>query len=269
MSHFVLRDENQENVQPRKQLSGQHAPPGGRTVLGVLQENRGLRAQRGGKPQAPILAANNTLGINDENYGRIPAGKTTGKQTTFTIHVDEPDCTNYKKQTLAKKPMHDENLKQLNSVVISLGHRQPLAPIEMPTTVSFEELVGPFRVEDGVKLNSQTYCQFLEDFFKQWYRKKSVSFKKNMIFMQDNAPSHASNYSTAWLASKGLKEEKIMTWPPCSPDLNPIENLWSLIKCEIYREGKQSTSRKSVWEAVVPAARNVDRKQIMQLTIYG
>ncbi|CAJ0940268.1 unnamed protein product [Ranitomeya imitator] len=35
------------------------------------------------------------------------------------------------------------------------------------------ELVGPFRVEDGVKLNSQTSCQFLEDnFFKQWYMKK-------------------------------------------------------------------------------------------------
>ncbi|CAJ0926660.1 unnamed protein product [Ranitomeya imitator] len=130
-----------------------------------------------------------------------------------------------------------------------------------------DELVGSFRVEDGVKLNSQTYCPFLEDnFFKQWYRKKSVSFKKNMIFMQDNAPSHASNYSTVWLASKGLKEEKIMTWPPCSPDLNLIENLWSLRKCEIYREGKQSTSRNSVWEAVVAAARNVDRKQIKQLT---
>ncbi|CAJ0933418.1 unnamed protein product, partial [Ranitomeya imitator] len=38
-----------------------------------------------------------------------------------------------------------------------------------------DELVGPLRVEDGVKLNSQTYCQFLEDnFFKQWYRKKSM-----------------------------------------------------------------------------------------------
>ncbi|CAI5686570.1 unnamed protein product [Oreochromis niloticus] len=122
-----------------------------------------------------------------------------------------------------------------------------------------DELVGPFRVEDGVKLNSQSYCQFLEDtFFKQWYRKKSASFKKNMIFMQDNAPSHASKYSTAWLARKGIKEEKLMTWPPCSPDLNPIENLWSIIKCEIYKEGKQYTSLNSVWEAVVAAARNVD-----------
>lgn len=87
-----------------------------------------------------------------------------------------------------------------------------------------------------------------------------------MIFMQDNAPSHASKYSTAWLARKGLKEEKLMTWPPCSPDLNPIENLWSIMKCEIYKEGKQYTSLNSVWEAVVAAARNVDGEQIKTLT---
>ncbi|XP_038151748.1 von Willebrand factor A domain-containing protein 7-like [Cyprinodon tularosa] len=46
-------------------------------------------------------------------------------------------------------------------------------------------------------INSQTYCQVLEDTaIKQWYKKKSSSFKKNMIFMQDKAPSHASKYTT-------------------------------------------------------------------------
>ncbi|CAJ0953022.1 unnamed protein product [Ranitomeya imitator] len=35
---------------------------------------------------------------------------------------------------------------------------------------------------------------------------------------------------------------------------------------QILQGGKQSTSRNSVWEAVVAAARNVDRKQIKQLT---
>ncbi|MGL6081657.1 MAG: hypothetical protein ACRC4N_04045, partial [Gammaproteobacteria bacterium] len=58
----------------------------------------------------------------------------------------------------------------------------------------------------------------------------------------------------------------LMTWPPCSPDLNPIENLWSIIKCEIYKEGKQYTSLNSVWEAVVAAAHNGDGEQIKTLT---
>ena len=106
-------------------------------------------------------------------------------------------------------------------------------------------------------------CQFLEDtFFKQWYGKKYASFKKTMIFMQDNAPYHASKYSTAWLASKGLKDERIMTWPPSSPDLNRIENLWALLKWVIYGEGKPYTSLNSVWEAVVAAAQKVDHQQI-------
>ncbi|KAI3351297.1 hypothetical protein L3Q82_005846 [Scortum barcoo] len=95
---------------------------------------------------------------------------------------------------------------------ISNGHRAPLrlrrqqggGGVLVWAGIIKDELVGPFRVEDGLRLNSQTYCQFLEDtFFTQWYRKKSASFKKTMIFMQDNAPSQASKYSTVWLASKG------------------------------------------------------------------
>ena len=61
-----------------------------------------------------------------------------------------------------------------------------------------DELVEPFHVKDGHKINSRTYFQFLEDtFFKQWYRKKSASFKKTMIVQRDNAPPQASKYCTA------------------------------------------------------------------------
>lgn len=89
---------------------------------------------------------------------------------------------------------------------ISNGHRAPLqlrqqqggGGVLVWAGIIKGELVGPFWVEDGLKINSQTYCQFLEDtFFKQCYRKKSASFKKTMMFIQDNAPSHASKYSTA------------------------------------------------------------------------
>ena len=78
------------------------------------------------------------------------------------------------------------------------------------------ELVGPFKVEDCVKIDSVGYTQFLEKNLMPWTKKKSVAFKKKMIFMQDNAPSHASKFTREWLAKKSIKEDHLMTWPPTS-----------------------------------------------------
>lgn len=57
-----------------------------------------------------------------------------------------------------------------------------------------------------------------------------------------------------------------MTWPPSSPDLNPIENLWALLKREIYSDGRQYTFLNRIWEAVVAASAKIDREQIKKLT---
>ena len=57
-----------------------------------------------------------------------------------------------------------------------------------------------------------------------------------------------------------------MTCLPYSPDLNPIENLRSLLKWSIYSQEKQYTSLNSVWEAVVTAAQNDDSQLIEKLT---
>ena len=45
--------------------------------------------------------------------------------------------------------------------------------------------------------------------------------------MQDNAPSHTANLVEGYLEEKGVD---VIDWPPYSPDLNPIENLWSWMK---------------------------------------
>lgn len=50
------------------------------------------------------------------------------------------------------------------------------------------------------------------------------------IFMQDNAPIHKAHAVTKWLEDMGIE---VVDWPPYSPDLNPIENLWKMLKAKI------------------------------------
>ncbi len=86
------------------------------------------------------------------------------------------------------------------------------------------ELVGPFRVPEGVKMTSAKYIEFPTDYFLPWYKKKNRAFRSKIIFMRDNAPSHAAKNTSVSLAAMGIKREKLMVWPPSSPDLNPIKN---------------------------------------------
>jgi hypothetical protein len=52
------------------------------------------------------------------------------------------------------------------------------------------------------------------------------------IFMHDNAPIHTAHIIREWLAEQGID---VIDWPPYSSDLNPIENLWAILKAEMYR----------------------------------
>ncbi len=119
------------------------------------------------------------------------------------------------------------------------------------------EMVGPFRGPDSVKMTSARYVEFLTDHFLLWYRKKNHAFQNKMIFMQDNAPSHAAKNTIDSLIAMGLKREKIMVWPPSSPDLKPIENLWSFLKMKIYEGGRQYTSKQQLWEAILASSNEI------------
>ena len=129
-----------------------------------------------------------------------------------------------------------------------------------------DQLVGPVRVPEGVKVNSEAYCDLLEDAFMPWFEKLSPNKQKSLIFQQDNAPAHSSKYTMEWLRNKGLGSNQIMVWPTNSADLNPIENLWSILKREVYKDGRQFTSKESLWEAIQEAAEAVLPSTVLKLT---
>ena len=69
-----------------------------------------------------------------------------------------------------------------------------------------DELVGPVRVPEGVKITSAVYCQLLESALLPWLEDVPLLKRYKLIYQHYNAPSHSANATQAFLSSIGYSE---------------------------------------------------------------
>ena len=80
--------------------------------------------------------------------------------------------------------------------------------------------------------------------------------------MQDNAPIHKSKSSIRWF---NHREIDLLTWPPQSPDLNLIENVWGILARMVYEGGCQFYSKAELKKAILSAWNRIEMKYLQNL----
>ena len=119
---------------------------------------------------------------------------------------------------------------------------------------------GYMRKIDG-KMDQYLYKTILEDDLI-----KTIEFfefeSEQVIFQHDNDPKHKAKSVKKWLETQ---EFQVLEWPAQSPDLNPIENLWSNLKRRLNQYETPSKGMLELWERIEVEWEKIEKETCVKL----
>lgn len=82
------------------------------------------------------------------------------------------------------------------------------------------------------------------------------------VLMQDGDGTHTAKRVQKMLVDEGV--EQLLPWPAHSPDLNPIENAWSMV--ERHLEKVNPSTERGLWKAMKEGWEKIDHASLVRLT---
>lgn len=162
----------------------------------------------------------------------------------FSNFIFSDESTFYIKDNSRQRTYYTSNSKIQNKKSIRGTNKFGGGSIMVWGYITIDGVGKLYRVDES--MDSTQYIKILEKSLLDDFLSKGLDIG-NYIFVQDNATCHSSKMTKKWLSEQNIKT---IVWPPNSPDLNIIENVWSILKRAVSKRQTEIFDKDSLFRIV-------------------
>src|SRR5215470_4066513 len=126
--------------------------------------------------------------------------------------------------------------------------------------------LGPLLVLPRGRMDGHEYVRSVMDgplwqFYCQITEERGIA-----LVMEDGAPIHRSLVARWW---REINDVNILPWPAQSPDLNPIEHIWKVLKTRICKHKPPIRTEEALRNALEGEWRNISAESVCNVEKYA